>query len=339
MMTRHRQFVLSLAGSALLTAAGLGATGSAAEAKTTLTFSTYWPESYAYLIEPIRTFAACVADGTEGEVEIEIFHSGQLFSGSEEFGAVQRGDIDMSAPLDLYHTGAMPLLGISTLPFLWASPARLQATLDAGLWDHGLTKMLREDYDMVVLDVAVGDPYEIYSQGFAVHGPADMQGKKWGVSGTTASKAVELMGGAPTTMGSGELYLALQRGTIDGATRPLLTGIGRRLYEVVDHLTMTNMSYFTSMLIINEESWDGLGADAQEVMATCGDARSDDQLERLETFLEGAKAKFAEHGVEIYEPTDEEMAEFRSTMAPVYDWWKDQVEGGEALIEFARENQ
>lgn len=338
-MTRHHRFAWLFVASALLATTGLQVPQSAADEKTKLVFSTYWPESYAYLIEPIRTFAKCVATDTDGQVEIEIFHSGQLFSGSEEFSAVQRGDVDMSAPLDLYHTGAMPLLGVTTLPFLWPSPESLQKTLDAGLWDKGLKQKLLDEYNMVVLDVAAGDPYQIYSQGFAVHGPDDMKGKKWAVSGTTASKAVALMGGAPTTMGSGELYLALQRGMIDGTTRPLLTGIGRRLYEVVDHLAMTNMSYFTTFLIINKDSWESLTPDAQEVLTKCGDVRSDNQLKRLEKFLASSKAKFAEHGVEVYEPTEEEMAAFREKMAPVYDWWKKKVEGGEALIEFAREHQ
>ena len=59
--------------------------------------------------------------------------------------------------------------------------------------------------------MAAGGPYQIYSKNFKVTVPADMEGKKWGVSGSTASKAMELLGGSPTTMSSGELYLALQR--------------------------------------------------------------------------------------------------------------------------------
>jgi TRAP-type C4-dicarboxylate transport system substrate-binding protein len=153
---------------------------------------------------------------------------------------LERGDIDMAAPNDLYLTGIIPNTGISNLPFLWETPASMQKSLDAGLWDLGIHEKFLE-HNVKVLGRAAGGPYQIYAKGFSVMSPADMKGQKWGVSGSTASKAIELMEGSPTTMSSGELYMALQRGTINGCTRPLITGLGRKLYEVVDNLSVTNI--------------------------------------------------------------------------------------------------
>ncbi|MFP4538283.1 MAG: TRAP transporter substrate-binding protein [Dichotomicrobium sp.] len=318
----------------------LGVAGGSAAAQDThkLTFSTYWPTSYEYLFKPIETFVRKVEERSEGRIQIEVYHSGQLYGGKEEFGAVERGDVDMSAPLDIYHTGKVPALGVSSLPFMWPSPAALQRTLDAGLWDHGINDAVAE-HNMKVLNVAVGGPYQFYAKGFSVRGPDDLKGKKIAVSGTTASKAMELMGGSPTTMSSGELYLALQRGTIDGTTRPLITGLGRKLYEVLDNLTVTNMAYFTSFLVINRDSWEALPADLQEIVQEAANERSADQLARLETFLEEAKASFEEKGVEVHTASDAELAAFKDKMAPVYDWWAEQVEPAEQLISFSRENQ
>ena len=84
---------------------------------------------------------------------------------------------------------------------------------------------------------------------------------------------MELMGGSPTTMSSGELYMALQRGTINGTTRPMITGLGRKLYEVVDNLTITNMAYFTCVLAINKEKWESLPKDIQDIMIAAGKQR------------------------------------------------------------------
>ncbi len=337
-MNRRTAMLSLLTGAAVAALGTLSAGPAMAQEKIKLTFSTYWPTSYEYLYKPIETFAQNVAERTDGRVEIEIFHSAQLFGGKEEFGAVERGDVDMSAPLDIYHTGKVQALGVSSLPFMWPSPASLQKTLDAGLWDQGINQALAE-HNMKVLNIAVGGPYQIYAKDFEVRTPADLEGKKIAVSGTTASKALELLGGSPTTMSSGELYLALQRGTIDGTTRPLLTGLGRKLYEVLDHLTITNMAYFTSFLVINQETWDELPADVQEAIQAAADARSADQLGRLQTFLDEAIAQFEEKGVSVHQATDGELEAFKEQMAPVYDWWKGEVDGAEQLIEFARENQ
>ena len=152
------------------------------------------------------------------------------------------------------------------------------------------------------------------------------------------SKAIELMGGAPTTMSSGELYMALQRGTIDGCTRPLITGLGRKLYEVTENLTVTNMAYFCSFLVINKNKWDSLPQDIQEIMIKAGKQRDQDQLELLQDFLKDALVQYDDKGMKVHLGTDVELAEFKKAMGPVYEWWVAQVPEGQKYIDFANNN-
>ena len=300
-------------------------------------FSTYMPTSYGYLVTPLTEFIAQVEKETHGKVKFKFFHSGQLYKGKEEFAALERGDIDMAAPNDLYLTGIVPETGISNLPFMWQTPASMQKSLDAGLWKLGINDAFLK-HNIVVLGTAAGGPYQIYAKGFMVTKPEDMKGKKWGVSGSTASKAIELLHGSPTTMSSGELYLALQRGTIDGCTRPLITGLGRKLYEVVDNLTVTNMAYFTCMLAINKKKWDSLPKDVQEVMIAAGKQRDKRQLEMLQAFMADAIKKYKEKGVNVHIATSQELATFKAKMTPVNDWWLSKVKDGKKYIEFIKEH-
>ena len=302
-----------------------------------IVFSTYMPTSYEYLVKPMVDFMATVEKETNGKVKFKFFHTGQLYKGKEEFAALERGDIDMAANNDLYLTGIVPETGISNLPFLWATPASMQKSLDAGLWDLGINEEF-EKHNVKVLGTAAGGPYQIYSNGFKVTQPADLKGHKWGVSGSTASKAIELMEGGPTTMSSGELYMALQRKTINGCTRPLITGLGRKLYEVVDHLSVTNMAYFTCVLAINKEKWDSLPKDVQEVMIKAGKKRDQQQLEMLEAFMADAVRQYKEKGVNVHIATPEELAAFKTSMTPVHDWWLTKVPDGKKYIEFVNQN-
>ncbi len=318
--------------------AGFGGPVGAKSKPIEIVLSTYWPTSYEYLWLPIKHFAENVENRSNGRVKFKLYHSAQLFKGKEEFAALERGDIDMTAPLDIYNTGIVLELGISNLPFMWGSPDSLQRTLDAGLWDLGIDQKLLK-HNMVVLDVAAGGPYQIYGKNFPINTPEDLKGKKWGVSGTTASKAMELLGGAPTTMSSGELYLALQRGTIDGCTRPLITGLGRKLYEVVEHLSVTNMAYFCTFLVINKKKWDSLPKDLQDIMKKAAKGRSQEQLERLNAFMKKAIALYNEKGVKVHIATPGELAKFKEAMAPVYEWWLSKVPEGKKYIEFAEKHQ
>jgi TRAP-type C4-dicarboxylate transport system substrate-binding protein len=300
-----------------------------------IVFSTYMPTSYGYLVQPLIDFMAEVEKESAGKVKFKFFHSGQLYKGKEEFAALERGEIDMAAPNDLYLTGIVPETGISNLPFLWKTPASMQKSLDAGLWKLGINDKFLA-HNVVVLGTAAGGPYQIYAKGFAVHAPKDIAGKKWGVSGSTASKAIELMGGSPTTMSSGELYLALQRKTIDGCTRPLITGLGRKLYEVVDNISVTNMAYFTCMLAINKEKWDSLPKDIQAIMVKAAKNRDKRQLEMLEAFMSDAIKKYQEKGVNVHMATPDELAQFQAKMVPVQEWWLKKVKDGKKYIDFVQ---
>ena len=303
-----------------------------------IVLSTYMPTSYTYLVEPLKTFMKTVEDETQGKVKFKFYHSGQLFKGKEEFGALEQGVIHMAAPNDLYLTGIVPALGISNLPFLWDSPASMQKSLDAGLWDLGINEKLLK-HNVVVLGTAAGGPYQIYSSDFQVTSPDHLKGKKWGVSGSTASKAMALMGGSPTTMGSGELYMALSRGIIDGCTRPLMTGLGRKLDEVVEYVSVVNMSYFTCFLAINKEKWDSLSPDVQAVMKKAARKRDQQQLELLEAFMNDAIAQYNEKKVNVHKASPEELAVFKDKMNPVTQWWLKKVKDGKKYIDFVQEHK
>ena len=324
----------------LIAAAALISAGQAVYAKDKpieIVFSTYMPTSYPYLVKPLEDFISYVEKESGGQVKFKFFHSGQLYKGKEEFGALERGEIDMAAPNDLYLTGIIPNTGISNLPFLWDTPRSMQKSLDAGLWDLGINEKF-EQHNVKVIGTAAGGPYQIYAKGFKVVTPEDIKGQKWGVSGSTASKAIELMGGSPTTMGSGELYMALQRGTINGTTRPLITGLGRKLYEVVDSLSVTNMAYFTCVLAINKEKWDSLPGDVQDVMIKAGKMRDQQQLEMLEAFMADAVKQYKEKGIDVHVSTPEELAKFKEAMVPVHEWWLTKVPDGKKYLEFVAKN-
>jgi TRAP-type C4-dicarboxylate transport system substrate-binding protein len=302
-----------------------------------IVFSTYMPESYGYLVDPLKEFMALVEKESNNRVKFKFFHSGQLYKGKQEFAALERGEIDMAAPNDLYLTGIVPETGISNLPFTWDTPRSMQKSLDAGLWSLGIDDKFAA-HNVVVLGTAAGGPYQVYAKGFSVASPADIKGKKWGVSGSTASKAIELMGGSPTTMSSGELYLALQRKTIDGCTRPLITGLGRKLYEVVDNISVTNMAYFTCVLAINKEKWESLPKDIQEIMIKAGKKRDQTQLAMLEAFMTDAIKQYTEKGVNVHQATADELAAFKKAMVPVQEWWLTKVADGRNYIDFVAEH-
>jgi len=312
----------------------LGTTFAAqAQDRIELTFSTYLPPAYEYVWKPVETFVKTVEEMSNGRVKINVFHSAQLFDGYDELQALSRGDIDITNMTGTYPSGTVPALTLFTLPFVFDDVAHMERALAAGLADLGMKQELNDRHDVVVLGLAPWDPYEFYSRSAPIRSLADFAGKVWATSGSSDAKAIQLLGGSPTGMPSSELYLSFDRGVIDGTPRPLLTGIGRSLYEVVEHITISNFAIDTSILAINRQRWEALPADVQEIIREAAAERDRDQIERVRDFVESAITRYEEAGVEVHRMDEAAIAELRNATRAAVDEFVSTVENGEKYLE------
>ena len=302
-------------------------------------FSTMFPTSYTYLLEPAEDFCKKVEELSGGEIEFDFYHSAQLYGGKEEFAAVSRGEVDLSIPHDTYHTGEVPELGITSLPFLFDDLDQAMYMLDLGLKDM-IAPILEEKQNCILLGWAAVDPYQLYSKD-PINTIEDIKGKVWAISGTPAAKAIEQVGGSTTMMSSGELYLALQTGTIDGALRPLLTGVGRKLDEVADYLTLVpRFQAWGDMLVMNKDKWDRLSEEQQEILRKAARDWEYQVYYMSKMYIQDAVKRLVDRGMNVSYLSDEEMEKFREKMEPVYEWWiTEEVPDGQKYIDFVESNR
>jgi len=141
-------------------------------------------------------------------------------------------------------------------------------------------------------------------------------------------------------MDSGELYLALQTGTIDGTTRPLLTGVGRKLNETAKYLTLASFSPWGNILIVNRDKWNKLPADVQEMMRQAGREWEEQESVMSKEYVKTAVKKLTDGGMIATTMPSAELAKFRKAMAPVYKWWLEkEVPDGQKYLDFVEKNR
>jgi TRAP-type C4-dicarboxylate transport system substrate-binding protein len=324
--------------SALAVSFGLSQTAVAQE-KFELTFSTYLPPAYEYVWKPVENFVKTVEEKSGGRVKIKVFHSGQLFGGYEELQALSRGNIDFTNMTATYPSGTVPALGVFILPFLFEDVGHLERALKAGLMDLGAAQELRDKHNVVLLGVAPWDPYEFYSRRVPVLGLKDFKGKIWATTGATDARSIQLLGGSPTGMASSDLYLSFDRGVIDGTPRPLLTGIGRSLFEVVKHITLTNFALDTSILAINRKTWERLPKDLQAIISEAAAKRDQEQFERVRAYITEAIAQYEKKGVKVHRLDAAAIAELRRATQPAIDEWGRTVPGGQKYLDLINQTK
>jgi TRAP-type C4-dicarboxylate transport system substrate-binding protein len=278
--------------------------------------------------------AKMVNEASKGKFQIEVYPAGALFKTSEVFNAVSGGAIEMASAAPVYWGGKMPEAAVQFgLPGFMVSYEQAKKML----WEKNWFQILRPHYEKhgvyLLADVEATQYNMILS--FQCHTPGDLKGKKIRASGIMA-KAMKLWGAAPVKTEPSEIYIALQRGTIDGTMYPAYAGITYKLFEVAKYATWPGLAapVFVSM-IVNHEAYgklpqtyrDLLNEQAEKWSKWCFDVRAPaaDKYTR-----EHAQKDF---GAEMIDWSPETVRAFLDLSAPIWDEFRKKSPDCAALVD------
>ncbi|WP_419906252.1 TRAP transporter substrate-binding protein [Hoeflea sp.] len=158
-----------------------------------------------------------VEEATEGTVKIKLEPSGAITSGSEAFGATAAGLIDGTACWGSVYSGDMPE---GMLAFGMAMGANNTDQAWAAMWGdpkYRIGELIQEaanERNLQWIGWTNQGPNAMFTK-FPVSKMEDLVGMKMRAGGPQALFH-EVMGGAPVSMGGGDIYTAIKLGTIDG---------------------------------------------------------------------------------------------------------------------------
>jgi C4-dicarboxylate-binding protein DctP len=264
-----------------------------------------------------------------GRVVVEVYPSGQLMNEDDALEALAFGEVQMTAVslskfdrlTDEFQLFDLPFLfpDLETVEGFQASPEGqdlLHALDHRGF--HGLTF-----WHNGMKQLTATRPLNV---------PEDARGLQFRIMASDVLQAqTEAIGAIPQKMALGEVYQALQTGTIDAQENTWSNIFSSKLYEVQPFIMESNHGYVGYFVAVNAEFWDSLPSDLrlglEEVIAevtTWGNAHA-------EEINQQARRSVIESGrSEVIELTDAQLDDWRATMAPV---WKqfEQAIGAERI--------
>ena len=101
-------------------------------------------------------------------------------------------------------------------------------------------------------------PAQVFFCKKPIKGLADLKGVKVRTNGPSASDLVSYLGGQPAAIAFGEVYTALERGTVDCAITGTGSGNGVKWYEVTSTLYTLPTAWSTSGYFVNLAWWNKL---------------------------------------------------------------------------------
>ena len=222
----------------------------------------------------LEEFKRIVEEKTGGAVTVEIHPSSSLGSEREMIEALQLGTLDMCLAATSQLTSFVPEYQVFDLPYIFTSRQEAWDTLDGELGEEML--------DMLQSKGLVGLGYfEVGFRNFTnskepIVTPEDIAGKKFRTMETPVHvAAIGYWGGNATSMPIGEVYTALQTGTIDGQENPLSIILSQKLYEVQKFISISEHFYTGTPLLISKNLWDSMSPELQAIITEAAHAGRD----------------------------------------------------------------
>jgi len=287
-----------------------------------------------YMTKTLEYYAKLIQERSKGRMKIEIYPVNQLFSDKDLPKALPSGAVDMGQVNMAMWAGLIPTLVVEELPFFYKDRDHFFRAMIS----PGVRNLLDKEFEGKGVKVLFWMDYG-YS---AMIGKKplktleDFKGKRIRVFGEISAETVKDLGGAPLFLSVGEVYLALQRGTIDGVYTSTCSVYERKFYEVVKYFTLIRVGEFQNQpaVLVNLKKYNQLPADLQKILVeTSKDAQDwglDQALKGTDECLAGLKEK----GMEIYYLPEQEKARWAAATKGIMTGYLARTgKAGQALID------
>ena len=311
----------------------LGLFCGAAFAKAEIKLSNQFPPSH-HVSKGLIVFAEKVAEHSKGELTVKVFDSAQLFKDTEIVEALQDALIEVGlVPVNKW-SGMIPAADVFEMPFIYKDLTSIKKFIEAGAGEL-LDKEFRKRAVTTLFWVDYGY-IQFFNNKRPLTKPEDFKGLKMRTFSSGDSDTLRAIGAAPTVMSSSEMYMALQRGTVDGATTGMPAAVSRKLHEVQKHMTEAN--YTTAQFVVQAhlQWWEKLPREQQDAVLKAGKEAEEWIRGAIAQSESDAKKVIQKAGVQIHELTPEARPLFIKATEPVRQTFAQKTgEVGKRLIEMA----
>ena len=211
-------------------------------------------------------FAELITKYSNGKLKATAHHGSSLGNIQQMVRALQAGSVHgMIFPAG-FLSPVVPELAMFDLPFLLpGAPAGITAFAAQSKAAQVMKDQAAQKAILIVAFHGIGP--QSFLTNFPIHGLADLRGKKIRVIPSPPRiGAYQNWGAVARPMELGEVYTALQQGTIDGMENPPDVIYKMKLYEPAKYYTITEHFAFVSNLIVSKTWHDGLPAELKEAV-------------------------------------------------------------------------
>lgn len=331
--------LLKFAGLALT--ASLTATTLHAQDKIVLKYADQFPLTHAGSKLSAQPFKQLIEERSGGRIEVQLYPAEQLAKAAGLLDAVRNRVTDIAMVGVVYVGDRMPLTSAVELPGMFSD----SVAGSAAFTKLAQNELLESEYlrnGVRPLFTMVTPPYQVmFSKKTELNDIGELNGLKLRAAGATGELIASALGAVPVRVPASDLYLALERGTVDGAIYNPPSLFAYKIEEVLASIT-TNASLGTVAFaaFVNEDVWKGLPEDVRTIISEVSVEIGENMAAQFKAQTDGAYKKLEGLGIKLIELSPEMTEQFNEKLQTVEAEWVKQMEGrnlpGQATLDAYR---
>jgi TRAP-type transport system periplasmic protein len=199
---------------------------------------------------------------TNGQIKIDVYWSQTLAKATDLATGVNSGLIDMTHLRPYGEPGKLPLSSVGEMPGISTDLSALQYAYFDLVRQEPIASELAKFKCKPVYGLMTQET-NIISR-VPIRSLADLKGKKIAAGGI-AGEELKQLGAVTVAMSPVEQGEGLLKGTIDGIVAPIDAMYSFKFYEGGKYLTVMNLGPRIQPIVINQDAWNKLPANVQQV--------------------------------------------------------------------------
>lgn len=267
-------------------------------------------------------FAEALEEFAPGQFDVQIFPNRQLGDEKEMIEGVGFGTLDMAVITNSPISRISAPFQINDMPFIYPSAEHAHEILDGPVGQKLLSTL--EPKGIVGLGFAEGGFRHMINNVRPIKTASDVSGIKWRVMPNPVYiEMFRALGGNAVPMPWGEVFTAIQQGTVDGLEIPLPVIYSTGYYETVEYCSLTNHTYSALGVLFSKQKFDDLSSEQQDAVRKA--AKKAIQQERKQNRKNARKTieMLKEKGMKVNRVSD--FKPFQEKVTKVYDKFRESI--------------
>ncbi|MGI5966409.1 MULTISPECIES: TRAP transporter substrate-binding protein [Anaerotruncus] len=265
-----------------------------------------------------NVFKTQIEEKSGGKIKVEVYHDGLLGDEAALWQGVRDGSIDFAVvgtPMNQEFT----MMLISDWPFLYRDLDHAKKVWTGSIADEVNAKFHEKFPEVEILGWGPNSA-RTFTSNKPLTSVEDFAGQKFRMPNNPIHVGItENLGASPTVIPLGELFTALETGTVDGQDNGMVTVIAQNFQEVQKYLYETNHIVATLEIVANSDKLAEMSDNQRQIIVDAGKATAEQAWVDYIASVDKDRKTLEEAGMTVTACTAEDKAKIIEKIQPTLD--------------------